>query len=668
MTGTASDGGGRTRDAVDIAAGHTAIVAAVFCAVVMLLMLANGISSRAVDPLKAHRLSAMQVKLNREPQNETLRREVWRLDRSIRTGYFRSRWFALQGAYLLAAGVVVYLLALEVARRRQAQVPVPRPDAPERVWVESLAARRSVTALAALLGATVLTLSVLGRHDLSAEYARQAASGWAGPRTGPERNGVRVQVATAPAPGPVSGGLPPLSGSSAGAGTPLTPVQLPPAPSGGLLSTGGTALQPLPVPAPSGQAGARPGTDARPRSGPPVRLSPISVPGGEEQWPQFRGPGGAGEAPAAEPPLEWDAVAGKGVVWKAAVPLPGHNSPIVWRDRVLLAGADKARREIYCFATDDGRLLWRCPVPQRPGGKEVKVSADTGYCPATMATNGQLAFCIFADGVIAGADLNGRLVWTRDLGPLENHYGHASSLVVYGNGVIVQLDQGTAPEDGKSKLLALDAATGKTVWQIERPVAGSWSSPVLVRAGKRDLLIAVASPFVMAYDPRSGAEVWRAEVIGGEVAPAPAYGSGLIYAVNLGSNLAAIRPDGSGDVTRTHVVWLGQENLPDIVSPLHSDGLLFLCTSDGLVTCLEATTGAKVWEHALDAPVHSSPVAAQKRVYLTDTEGRTTVFEVGRSWKALARNALGEPVHATPALVGERIFLRGEKHLYCLGK
>lgn len=655
-------------DPIARAAGRTAAVAGVYCIVVLALLLANAVASLTADPLRAHRLTAMQVELNRTPRNETLRQDLRRLDHAIRIEYFRGRAFAVRGAFLLAGGVAVFLLALEIARRRRGTAPVPRPDAPDQAWADSLVARRSVTVLAVGLGATLLVLVVLGRHDLSAEYARQADAGWAMPRRAQAVTGAAVPVVTAPPPGAIAGGLPPLAGPGVAAGAVPAALPGPATPVGGLLSPGGTTLQPLPVPAPAAGAAATPRPGPAALAGAPVALAPIVMAGAEREWPQFRGPGGTGEATGAAPPVEWDGASGRGVVWKTAVPLPGHGSPIVWGDRVFVAGADRTRREIYCFSASDGRLLWRRAVPPRQGGGEVRVFSGSTHAPATMVTNGRMAFAIFVDGVIAGVDMNGTLVWTRDLGPLDNNYGHASSLVMYGNGVIVQLDQGMAPEDGRSRLLALDAATGNTVWEVARPVSSSWSTPVLVRAGARELLITAAKPLVIAYDPRSGTEVWRAEVLGGEVAPAPTFGSGLVYAVNLGANLAAIRPDGSGNVTGTHIAWLGQENLPDIVSPLYSEGLLFLCTSDGTITCFDARTGTKLWEHHLDKPVSSSPVVAQRRVYLTDTEGRTIVFEVAREFRRLAANSLGEPVHATPAVVGERIFMRGERHLFCLGK
>lgn len=387
------------------------------------------------------------------------------------------------------------------------------------------------------------------------------------------------------------------------------------------------------------------------------------------QWPQFRGPGGAASAPFARPPDRWNGATGENVLWKAGVPLPGESSPIVWDDRVFVTGADEKQREVFCFSARDGKLMWRLPVGAgSTGGGTPNVSPDTGYAAPTPATDGERVFALFATGHLACVSLDGRLEWLRHLGVPENMYGHASSPIVHNGRVIVQYDQGTSPEDGKSALLALDAATGQTVWAAKRPVPNSWSTPIVVRAGRREEIVTCGNPWVIGYDPATGAERWRVECLGGDVAPSPVFAGGLVFACNIGAQLAAIRPGGEGDVSRSAIAWSALDGLPDITSPASNGELVFLVTTDGLMTCYDARNGAKVWEHAFERTFRASPVIAQGRLFALDAEGVMHIVEAGRSFRELGTAPLGEAADATPAFAGTRVYIRGKEHLYCIGR
>ncbi|MBI3910140.1 MAG: PQQ-binding-like beta-propeller repeat protein [Armatimonadetes bacterium] len=647
------------------AARRTAAVAAVFCIIVFVLLMANGAASRMADPLHPARIQALLIELNKNSTDERLKQEIRRLDAQVRRDYFRSQAFATQGLYLLLAGVAVYLLALEIVKHSRKGLPIPRPDAGRDAWLAAAMSRRAVIALGLVLGGVLATLVVLSRHDTAAEYAKAARKWGSGLAAGVPS----LSTGPAPAPGqppPGSVALPPLA---------LGPTA-PATPSGGTLSPpemGAAPAPPAAVPAlPAVGAGSAGNAvpEVNPDAVPPGTPVPIMVAHPkewEQNWPGFRGPGGVGIAATSDAPTRWDGAQGEGILWQASVPLPGWNSPVVWGDRVFLSGADQHRREVYCFDAHRGTLLWRKTVPSPPDMGEINVADDTGYAPSTMVADGRRACAMFVNGDVACFDFAGKLLWLRRLGVPDNSYGHASSLAMYGNGVIIQFDQGSSAEDGKSALLALDAATGKTVWQVKRPVPNSWSTPIIIRAGNREQIITCANPWVIAYDPRSGSELWRAECLGGEVAPSPTFGSGYVLACNLGASLTAIRPDGTGDVTRTAVAWSSSENLPDIVSPLCNGELIFLTTSEGMVTCLEARMGKKVWEHSFETPVRASPTLVGNRVYLMDTKGTMHIFEAGRAFKEMGTAALGEEAHASPAFVHGRIYIRGRQHLYCVG-
>jgi outer membrane protein assembly factor BamB len=198
-------------------------------------------------------------------------------------------------------------------------------------------------------------------------------------------------------------------------------------------------------------------------------------------------------------------------------------------------------------------------------------------------------------------------------------------------------------------------------------VPNSWASPILIETPSGTQLIACGNPWVIAYDPASGREIWQANCLGGDVAPSPVYGSGVVYAVNAGAALAAIRVDGTGDVTATHVLWTAQDDLPDICSPLYAEGLVFLLTTPGLLTCYDGANGQKLWERDLGMSFKASPSLVGRDIYLLSEEGTRLVVEAGRTFAEKRRTTLGEPCRASPAFLDGRILIRAQPHLWCIG-
>lgn len=640
------------------AAQWTARVALVYSAIVLVLMLINAVAARSAHPIEVASLEALQHDLTVRPDDEGLRRRVRQEDKRIRQQYFRHRDFAVRGAWLLLAGIATFLAAGEYARRFQTPMPTPRPDAASRARAAADATFRALVAVGGVLAGALLTLTVLARHDTAAEYVRAAS---------------RSHTHAA---GMMPGGLPPTTGQQAATGLPVatgpglaSPVSgstgMPtPQPSGGRLSGPGTVMVPLRVasklPTPAG------GVASELLRRPLPKVEPSAAPGWERNWPRFRGPAGTGIAFGANPPLQWNGQTGEGILWKTKLPLPGWNSPVVWEGRIICSGADETHREVYCLDLSTGAVVWKTSVPSS-GGAAPKVQADTGYAPSTLATDGARIVAVFVNGDVACLDMSGKLLWKRSFGPLENPYGHASSPVIFGSGVILQLDQGHGAEDGKSALLALDLVSGKTVWQIQRPVGASWSTPILITVNGKEQLVTTANPWVIAYDPHDGTELWRAECLGGEVAVSPVTAQGYVVVANQGSNSAAIRPDGRGDVSKVAVAWTAGDGLPDIVSPLAFQDLILLVTTEGFLTCVETKSGKRVWEEDLGVTVRASPVLAGGRVYLLDASGTMHILQPGRTFKLMARCPLGEAANATPAFVADRIVIRTRQHIVCVG-
>ena len=390
------------------------------------------------------------------------------------------------------------------------------------------------------------------------------------------------------------------------------------------------------------------------------------------QWPRFRGPGGLGVTPASDVPVEFDGKLGKGICWKAPVALPGPSSPILWDGRIYVTGADADRRAVFAFDAASGKSLWQAEIPAAAGGAQKNLKEDdaeddeTILAGSTPAADGKRIFAIFGTGDVAAVDPEGKVLWSRGLGRPVNAYGHASSLEIWRDRLIVQLDQGEM-EDKKSKLLALDASTGRTVWEAPRPVPASWSTPITVAAEGREEIIACGGSWVMAHDPATGAELWRAKCLGGEVVPSPVFAGGLVIAAAVDGKLAAIRPGGKGDVTADRIVWESEDDLPSIACPLATGELVITASSGGFVVCCETGTGKRLWTKDFETNFLASPVLAGGTVIFIDENGVLSAFKAARTYEPVARSELGEPCQATPMPAPGRLYIRGRKHLYAIG-
>jgi outer membrane protein assembly factor BamB len=404
----------------------------------------------------------------------------------------------------------------------------------------------------------------------------------------------------------------------------------------------------------------------------PAEEPGIGYPSAEEikkNWPRFRGPGGLGVSSYTNVPVSWNGETGEGILWKTPIPLPGKNSPVVWGDRIFLTGATEKERAVYCFDANSGEMLWGRAVENVPFSEPEppEVSEDTGFAAPTATTDGQRVYAIFANGDLISFDFNGNQIWARNLGPFKNVYGYASSLNMYQNLLIILLDQGGA-EDGISEIIGIEGTSGKTVWETDRPVPNSWATPIIIDTGEREEIITCGNPWVIAYEPVSGKEFWRAKCLGGDIAPSPVYGNGLVFVTNTYEILAAIRPGGEGDVTETHIVWTAEDGLPDICSPFTNGELVFLLETYGFLTCYDARDGTKVWEQDLDETFTASPSLAGDNLYFMTDDGIMIIVGAGREFKEAGRSKLGEKSEACPAFLDGRIYIRGEENLYCIAQ
>jgi len=379
-----------------------------------------------------------------------------------------------------------------------------------------------------------------------------------------------------------------------------------------------------------------------------------------DNWPGFRGPEGNGVAYHIDVPTEWDGPSGHNILWKTPIPLPGHNSPVIWGNRLFLSGADDTTQVVYSIDAETGEILWQKELNDIPGTPQERprVTDDTGYAAATMTTDGQRVFVIFGTGDIACLDFEGNLIWAKNLGIPDNPYGHASSLITYQDLLLVQFDQMTG-----SRLLALRTRSGDLVYDQPREVEVSWASPILVNTGSRTELILNSNPFVIAHDPRTGQELWRVECMQGELAPSPVYADSMVYVVNEYARFTGIKLGQTPEMA-----WEYFNDLATVSSPVATNDLVFMAASYGTVTCVDNKTGERFWFHDFDRGFYSSPILVGDAIFITDMSGVTSIFKAEREFQLLGENDLDENVDSVPAFMHNRIYIRGWYNLFCIGE
>jgi outer membrane protein assembly factor BamB len=404
----------------------------------------------------------------------------------------------------------------------------------------------------------------------------------------------------------------------------------------------------------------------------PRTSSPEPV-GWSKNWPRFRGPTGDGVAAAdADPPIRVDLATD--LIFKEPVP-KGHSSPIIWGDRIFLTGEG---HRIMAFDRAKGKILWdtalqTAPAKKTAGDDEFEpLTKDTGMAASTPCTDGERVYAFFGSGVLGCVDLDGKQIWAQRLlsGKPRNLYGLASSPVLYGDQLIQVVDLGHGPGDKLSFIVALRARDGTPVWGQDRPVRSAWSTPLLYRGLAGDELITSASPWVIAYQPRTGIELWRAKEPTGDVAASPVACTERIYVPGGegGTDLLAIKPGGRGDVSKTAIAWTSDASLPDAASPICDGKRYFQIDSSGYLYCLDAQTGKELWKpRLLGGSCWASPVLVGRRLYVINKVGEMFVIST-TDGEEKSRVELPEGVSASPAILGGRIYVRTSGHLLCIGK
>jgi outer membrane protein assembly factor BamB len=605
-------------------AQNVAVISGIFCSVVALLLLLNFWQFAKNDPIESQALEVLVERLKEDPNNDGLKTEIRQYDLLARKAYFNSQWQVKTGAFLLLFGAIVLAFALRVYYAMKAKI-----EEPDKVLENEIASRILAQKGVIVVGAVMFMLAFAASFatvNYLEKYNWETAS---------------VEIPEEA----VDEGIEVIDVGQLRAET--TAVEQPAA------ETEEPEIQEQIADAGQEDVREEPETPAAPATSAVLTIEQI-----RNNHNSFRGPLGQGIVYHKNIPTEWDGASGTNILWKSPIPKHGYNSPVIWGDKVFIAGADNQSREVYCYNRANGNLLWTGKADNIPGSpaSPPRVTEDTGLSAPTSTTDGQRVFAIFGTGDVIAFDMNGNRVWAKNLGVPDNHYGHSSSLIVWDNKLLIQYDTNRG-----GKIMALNTATGEPVWETTRDAKISWASPVLVQVDGKYQVVLTADPIVAGYDVQTGNELWSVECMMGEVGPSVGYTDGVVYAANEYATMVAI------DIKTQEILWDDDMFLPEAASPLAHNGLLIIATSYGVMVCYDAKTGEEYWEHDVGKTLYSSPMYADGKLFMMDNDGVMRIYEFGKEMKLLAENELGETAGTTPAFADGRIYIRGEENLYCIG-
>ncbi len=383
-----------------------------------------------------------------------------------------------------------------------------------------------------------------------------------------------------------------------------------------------------------------------------------------ENWPGWRGPRGDGTSREKNVPIRWGET--QNVVWKVPIPGKGHASPIVWGKHIFVVTAikEKKQRILLCLDRKNGKILWQRMVLEVP---LERINSLNSYASSTPATDGQRVYVSFLDRdkmFIAAYDFDGNRIWEVRPGVFASMHGYCSSPVLWKDKVIVNGDH-----DGPSYIVALSRATGQTIWKTPRPNrTRSYCTPIIRQIDGRNQMVLSGTMCVASYDPDTGEQHWLIDGPTEQFVASIVYNGELLF-MTCGFPdrfIQAIRPDGRGNVTDTHVLWQKDRDCSYVPSPIAFGPYFLVVADNGVATCFEAKTGKSCWRERLGPHYSASLVSANGLVYFLSDKGVMTVVKPGAELDIVARNELGENTYASPAISDSQIFLRGAKHLYCI--
>lgn len=398
-----------------------------------------------------------------------------------------------------------------------------------------------------------------------------------------------------------------------------------------------------------------------------------------ENWTHFRGSNMDGKAEVEKAPLNWSDT--ENVVWKVPVKGLGWSSPVIFGNQIWLTSAAKDGKEFYtlCYDFKTGKLLDEKTIFTAENPQRIH-STNSYATPTPCIENGKVYVHYGTFGTACINTKNFEVVWKREDMPCKHMQGPASSIILYKNLLIVHLEGTEDPY-----VAALDKTTGETIWKSVRPAEiydslepvfrKSYQTPIVIEVDGKELLISNASNLCFAHDVNTGEVIWTIEYGFDSTVSQPLFYDGLVY-VNSGwifednkpffARMYAVDPTGKGDVTKTHVKWMNEVDVPQIPTPVIVDDKMYMVHDRGMVTCLDPKTGTPIWKEKLKGNFNASPIYAAGNIYFFNVKGECTIIKPGDSFQLIAENDIAGTVKAIPAFVGDKMVLRSDKFLYLI--
>lgn len=594
---------------------NIAILSAIFIVTLSIMLVTNYFQIKDVTPLQTEVVESLKQLNDSGVDVPGLQDQIRQLDLLARKAYFVRMDHLEAGLYILLGMFLVFILSLRYYFKDLKEIPAMEID-PVDDWLIKTNARRYVLVGASGLAALAVVFALLSMPSL------KKTEGQADPAAG-ELTAEATESASASSDASSA----PAEAAETVAGETLAAAPEATAPDAG----------------PAEQEAAAPAAS-------PAPANNVSYQG-------FRGNNSNGYSTAKNVPTKWNLADGSNILWKQPVPKSGHNSPVIVGNNVFFSGADDQARELYCYDLNTGEKRWTVSASGIPGSPKTmpKTSHGTGLAASTVVADGGHVCAIFATGDMICADTNGKLLWSKNVGVPDNHYGYASSLLLFRDMVIVQYDNQANP-----RVFALDLATGAEKWSKSRPEKITWSSPIIATVNNQPQLVLMGNPAITAYNPMNGEQLWRVECLTGEVGSSPCSANGVVFGASEYSKLIAINgADGS-------VLWESTDYLPEVSSPVATKDNLYLATSYGVVAAFDAKTGELRKEHDLGVEFYSSPVIVGGKMYLFSNSGKMHIFSADNEFQLLDSFETGETTMSTPAFTDGKIVVRTESSIYCV--
>jgi outer membrane protein assembly factor BamB len=586
---------------------NIALVSAIFIVTFSIMLITNYFQVKGFNPLQSGVIETLKQINEENANNAELQEQIRQLDLLARRAYFVSMDHLMTGVYILAGMFLVLIVTLRLYFAREQHIPGKQID-PIDDWMVKTHARGYVNWVAGGLVVAALVFVFLTSPYLKDKTVKPSETlADVTPQPDDVEEAVNEDYSE----------LPPINEQASD--TVKTPQDT-------------TTLQ---------------------------AEIPVEMEVSKVTHNCFRGNNSNALSSARNVPTQWDLNTKENIAWTSDVPRHGYNSPVINGNKVFITGADEQARELYCYDLNTGELLWRLAASGIPGtpSQMPKTTTDTGLAASTVATNGKQVCAIFASGDLICADMDGKQLWAKNLGVPDNHYGYASSLLVFGNSLIVQYDNHNSP-----RLMALDMGTGAERWSKARTDKITWSSPIIAYINKQPQLVLMGNPGITAYNPNNGEQYWRVEGLSGEVASSPCSAGGLVFGASEYAALIAV------DATTGQTLWQANDFLPEVSSPVATADNVYLATSYGVLACYDAKTGELKQSHELSTEFYSSPVIAEGKLYLFSNSGKMYIYSANSDFKLINSFETGRQTFATPAFTDGKIVVRTEKNIYCVSK